>query len=344
MQSKNSVEVSDSFWCPSLTTLRQKSSTFLIISKRRSNLSNFKTKKEPSLPENYCWPSLLEPGITIPSLLNIAPKPVELDNRTSLINMEQAFRRETCEWVIEGISGKKIFDISKIDKKGVLWVRFTGLDVCTKLLKNSQYHILVPTPEGGEAYQKPSLEYCNHNIKHFKPSAYLKSKGLSKNSINSILKNHMLGAWVGFLIHLDLVGVGYRVLMRRKTLSNSQIRGHVPLPKWGRFVHERKTSEELLAIDKGKNIAESQLIFDYCIRYTELTLKIGYSHDIHYRLASDIGAFSKKPAHICLYGSNLLRLAQIVAEIRTFKKPDPYKGKGFRYRGESIRLKVGKKK
>ena len=338
MQSKNSIEVSDSYWCPSLTTFRQKSSTFLIISKRKSNLGNFKTKKGPSLPENYCWPSLLEPGITIPSLLNIAPKPVELDNRTSLINIEQAFRCETCEWVIEGISGKKIFDISKIDKKGVLWVRFTGPDSAL-----GQYHILVPTPNL-PTYRRPSMEYCNHSIKHFKPSAYLKSKGLSKNSINSILKNHMLGAWVGFLIHLDLVGVGYRVLMRRKTLSDPQIRGRIPLPKWGRFVHETKTSEELLVIDKDKNLAESQLILDYCIQYTELTLKIGYSHDIHYRLASDIGAFSKKPAHICLYGSNLLRLAQIIAEIRAFKKPDPYKGKGFRYRGESIRLKVGKKK
>jgi ribosomal protein L6P/L9E len=337
MQSKNSVKISDVYWSQPSATLRQKSNTFLIISKKKSNLNNIKTKKQVPLANNYCWPSLLEPGISLPTSLNIIPKQTELSNKGFKVDSEGASANETSEWIIEGLSGKKNFDISKIDNKGALWIRFANLST------EGQYHILTPI-SNSPTNKKAGLEHHDDNVKSSKTSIHLMSKGLSKNGINSILKNHLLGAWVGFLIHLDLVGVGYRVLMKRKNLSDSQIEGHKPLPKAGKYVYGIKTSAKSLAIDSNNSLVEPKPTVDSCIQYTELILKVGYSHDLNYRLATDIGAFSKKPAHICLYGPNLLRLAQTIAEIRAFKKPDPYKGKGFRYRGENIKLKIGKKK
>ena len=76
----------------------------------------------------------------------------------------------------------------------------------------------------------------------------------------------------------------------------------------------------------------------------ELTLQLGYSHDIHYPIPEGIGIACERPTRIAVSGADRQRVGQVAAEIRAYRKPEPYKGKGIKYAGERIRRKEGKKK
>jgi large subunit ribosomal protein L6 len=73
-----------------------------------------------------------------------------------------------------------------------------------------------------------------------------------------------------------------------------------------------------------------------------LKLELGYSHPILYPIPQGIEAKVEKNV-ISLEGIDKETLGQTAAEIRQFRKPEPYKGKGVRYAGEKVRIKVGKK-
>jgi large subunit ribosomal protein L6 len=75
-----------------------------------------------------------------------------------------------------------------------------------------------------------------------------------------------------------------------------------------------------------------------------LNLQLGYSHDIKYAIPGDIQVQCATPTQISITGADRQRVGQIAAEIRAFRKPEPYKGKGIRYDDERIIRKEGKKK
>ena len=75
-----------------------------------------------------------------------------------------------------------------------------------------------------------------------------------------------------------------------------------------------------------------------------LQLQLGYSHDIQYPIPSDIQVLCPKPNEIIISGINKQKVGQVAAEIRRYRPPEPYKGKGVRYAGEFILRKEGKKK
>ena len=75
-----------------------------------------------------------------------------------------------------------------------------------------------------------------------------------------------------------------------------------------------------------------------------LNLQLGYSHEINYDAPEGIKITVAKPTEISIAGSNKQVVGQVAAEIRQFRKPEPYKGKGVRYVGEYVRIKEGKKK
>ena len=76
----------------------------------------------------------------------------------------------------------------------------------------------------------------------------------------------------------------------------------------------------------------------------ELVLQLGYSHEIRYRVPDGITIASERPTHIEVSGADRQKVGQVAAEIRAYRKPEPYKGKGIRYRDEYIIRKEGKKK
>jgi len=75
-----------------------------------------------------------------------------------------------------------------------------------------------------------------------------------------------------------------------------------------------------------------------------LKLQLGYSHDVLYPVPEGISIAVPKPTEITISGIEKDKVGQVAAEIRGFRGPEPYKGKGIRYQGEFIQRKEGKKK
>jgi len=75
-----------------------------------------------------------------------------------------------------------------------------------------------------------------------------------------------------------------------------------------------------------------------------LTLQLGFSHDIHYPIPDDVDIAVPSQTEVVVSGINKQRVGQVAAEIRSFRPPEPYKGKGVRYADEYVVRKEGKKK
>jgi large subunit ribosomal protein L6 len=75
-----------------------------------------------------------------------------------------------------------------------------------------------------------------------------------------------------------------------------------------------------------------------------LQLSLGYSHDVNYPIPEGIAITTPKPTEIVVTGNDIQRVGQIAAEIRSYRPPEPYKGKGVKYADEFIFRKEGKKK
>jgi large subunit ribosomal protein L6 len=76
-----------------------------------------------------------------------------------------------------------------------------------------------------------------------------------------------------------------------------------------------------------------------------LNMQLGYSHDVKYQLPEGVSVkIGEKQAAVAVTGSDRRLVGQVAAEIRAFRKPEPYKGKGIKYDTETIRRKEGKKK
>jgi large subunit ribosomal protein L6 len=75
-----------------------------------------------------------------------------------------------------------------------------------------------------------------------------------------------------------------------------------------------------------------------------LQLALGYSHDVLYPIPEGITIATPKPTEITITGIDSQKVGQVAAEIRGYRPPEPYKGKGVKYAGEYIFRKEGKKK
>lgn len=116
------------------------------------------------------------------------------------------------------------------------------------------------------------------------------------------LQNHILGVSEGHTAILRLVGVGYRA-----TVEN--------------------TATTVEAEFEGQQF---------------VSLKVGYSHPIELPVPKGVKASTPQPTRILLEGCEKEVLMQFAAEIRMWRKPEPYKGKGIFVNGETIRLKAKK--
>jgi large subunit ribosomal protein L6 len=75
-----------------------------------------------------------------------------------------------------------------------------------------------------------------------------------------------------------------------------------------------------------------------------LKLSLGYSHDVDYEIPAGVTITTPRPTEVVVVGIDKQRVGQTAAEIRDFRGPEPYKGKGVKYAGEFIFRKEGKKK
>ena len=82
--------------------------------------------------------------------------------------------------------------------------------------------------------------------------------------------------------------------------------------------------------------------FRSAISGNKLTLNIGYSHQIEFTLVDDVKVVCETPTEIVVSGIDKQKVGEFAANIRAARKPEPYKGKGIRYKGEYVRRKEGK--
>jgi large subunit ribosomal protein L6 len=76
----------------------------------------------------------------------------------------------------------------------------------------------------------------------------------------------------------------------------------------------------------------------------QLSLQLGFSHDVNYPIPAGITIATPKPTEIVVSGTDKQQVGQVAAELRGYRPPEPYKGKGVKYAGEYIFRKEGKKK
>ena len=75
-----------------------------------------------------------------------------------------------------------------------------------------------------------------------------------------------------------------------------------------------------------------------------LKLSLGYSHEVNFEVPAGVSVVAPKPTEIIVEGIDQQLVGQVAANIREWKRPEPYKGKGIRYKGEFVFRKEGKKK
>ena len=80
------------------------------------------------------------------------------------------------------------------------------------------------------------------------------------------------------------------------------------------------------------------------VQGSSLNLQLGYSHEVNHPIPESITIKCDKPTSITISGADKQQVGQIAAEIRAYRKPEPYKGKGIKYADETILRKEGKKK
>ncbi len=80
------------------------------------------------------------------------------------------------------------------------------------------------------------------------------------------------------------------------------------------------------------------------VQGTNLVINLGFSHDVVYPVPAGIMITTPRPTAITVSGVDKRQVGQVAAEIRSYRPPEPYKGKGVRYDDETIRRKEGKKK
>ncbi len=80
------------------------------------------------------------------------------------------------------------------------------------------------------------------------------------------------------------------------------------------------------------------------VQGSNLKLQLGYSHDVDFAIPEGITIKTPDQTTVEITGNDKQRVGQVAAEIRRWRKPEPYKGKGIKYRGEVIFRKEGKKK
>jgi large subunit ribosomal protein L6 len=93
-----------------------------------------------------------------------------------------------------------------------------------------------------------------------------------------------------------------------------------------------------------RNLEINGVGYRAAVQGSTLNLQLGYSHDIAYPIPQDVRITCERPTAITITGADRQRVGQVAAEIRGYRPPEPYKGKGVKYANETIRRKEGKKK
>lgn len=113
---------------------------------------------------------------------------------------------------------------------------------------------------------------------------------------------------------------------------------------WG--MSRTQVSNMITGVSKGfaQQLEISGVGFKAAVQGKNLNLQLGYSHDINFPIPAGIDIKCDKPTLVLVSGIDKHKVGQTAAQIRAFREPEPYGGKGVKYAEEKIRRKEGKKK
>ena len=102
----------------------------------------------------------------------------------------------------------------------------------------------------------------------------------------------------------------------------------------------------VVGVDKGyeRTLEMTGIGYRAAVKDNILKLQLGYSHDIDYEIPKDVKIIVEKQTMIKINGSDKQQVGMVVSEIKSFRLPEPYKGKGIKEKGEFLLRKEGKKK
>ena len=93
-----------------------------------------------------------------------------------------------------------------------------------------------------------------------------------------------------------------------------------------------------------KNLEINGVGYRAAVQGSTLNLQLGFSHEVHYPIPEGIAIKCERPTSIAISGADKQQVGQVAAEIRGYRSPEPYKGKGIKYSDEIVLRKEGKKK
>ena len=113
---------------------------------------------------------------------------------------------------------------------------------------------------------------------------------------------------------------------------------------WG--TAQRRIANMVSAVDTGAtvNLELSGVGYRASVQGSKIVLQLGYSHDVEYPIPAGVVVKCDKPTSISITGPSKQVVGQMAAEIRSYRIPEPYKGKGVIRQGEFVVRKEGKKK
>ena len=113
---------------------------------------------------------------------------------------------------------------------------------------------------------------------------------------------------------------------------------------WG--MSRTMVSNLIEGVTKGfeRNLEINGVGYRAAVQGKTLQLSLGFSHEVNYPIPEGIDIKTPKPTEIVVSGIDKQRVGQVAAEIRDYRRPEPYKGKGVKYAEETIFRKEGKKK
>ena len=113
---------------------------------------------------------------------------------------------------------------------------------------------------------------------------------------------------------------------------------------WG--TSRAQVNNLVVGVTKGfeKKLEITGVGYKAAVAGKNLQLSLGFSHDVNYAIPAGIAIATPKPTEIMVSGIDKRQVGQVAAEIRAYRGPEPYKGKGVKYADEFIFRKEGKKK
>lgn len=140
------------------------------------------------------------------------------------------------------------------------------------------------------------------------------------------------------VIYVTNILINKRLVVKKKELNSLQKRTIAMLKQYILEV-------SVILNAKLKLVGVGFKVFSHELDNKKILLhfKLGFSHPLYIRIPSDMNVFFYKSTNLYIFGSSLKDITQVTARIRSYKTPDPYKGKGILYPNEKIKLKIGKK-